>query len=52
MNEFEIKSRCLLIQSTIDILELSARHGGADLSSIINEWKEILDALKQEGVEE
>jgi hypothetical protein len=48
MGKSEIKARCLLIQSTIDIRELSAIHGKVDLSSIVNEWKDILKELKND----
>ena len=45
MSEFERKHMRLLIKSTIDILELSAKHAKTDLSNLINEWKDILEEL-------
>ena len=45
MHKSEIKARRLLIKTTINILKVSSEHSKIDLSSIINEWDDILREL-------
>ena len=49
MDNYDKKRKILLIESTIGILKISSEFAEVDISSIINDWKDILEELKEDS---